>query len=422
MHDEEDEAQETVWDVIVVGAGPGGATAAWKAAEGGLRVLLLERAPSLPRYKPCGGGIPSSVSRHVSGLDPFEFSDLTITHLRHSWKGKDPILAPMTTRDGSPAVIWMVQRPRFDRYLVRRAEQAGARLLTGVKVGGVRVDAADDSVTVSGTTPNGAAIWRARHVVGADGARGVVGASVGLRLGKRFGIAREVEIPFEGGADNGRWHPRLAPNAAYLDYGTVPHGYAWIFPKQGCLSVGAGLLLPPRDAGDPSVNRGNGELLRRAMDNLLVSVGLPPLPPDGTPGAARIWAHPIPYWTGAEPLQTPGRRGHILLVGDAAGVVQPMFGEGIQYALRTGDLAARCILDGTAPAYTDRVRDQFASEFDAAARVGRAFHRAPFLSYHWGVKNPRGTHLVGRLVAGEASLADLEQRVYKRLRFRHPSR
>jgi flavin-dependent dehydrogenase len=123
-----------VFDVIVVGAGPGGATTAWKAAESGLSVLLLERAPSLPRYKPCGGGIPASLARDIAGLGEAAgaFSDLSVTHLRHSWKGKDPVLAPMLTSDGTPAEIWMVQRPRFDRWLVAQAEAAGAHLLTGV--------------------------------------------------------------------------------------------------------------------------------------------------------------------------------------------------------------------------------------------------------------------------------------------------
>ncbi len=392
-----------IFDVIIVGAGPGGATTAWKAAEGGAKVLLLERAPQLPRYKPCGGGIPASVAQHVEGLDPAEFADLSITHLRHSWKGKDPVLAPMATASGAPAEVWMVQRPRFDSHLVARAEAAGATVRTGVKVGGIERDNSGVTVRAGDTS------WRARYVVGADGAKGVVGTSAGLRLKRRYGIAREIEIPFQDGIEDGRWHPQLEPNAAYLDYGTVTNGYAWIFPKRNCLSVGAGMLLPKRPT--PEANRDIGNLLKRAIDSLLASVNL--TIPEGA-DAPRLWAHPIPFWTGAEPLATADNRA--LLVGDAAGVVQPMFGEGIQYALRTGDLAARCLLSNDVAAYTDHVRELFADEFDAAARVGRVFHKAPFLSYRLGVKNPRGTALVGRLMAGEASRAHLEQRLYERLK------
>jgi len=395
------------FDLVVVGAGPGGATCAWKAAEAGLRVLVLDRAAALPRSKPCGGGIPASLARHVSGIAEHvdAFSDLSITHLRHSWKGKDPVLAPMTTSGGEPATVWMVQRPAFDFWLVSRAKECGASVLPGVKV--TEVDRDATGVTVRAADGQS---WRARHVVGADGAKGVVGPRCGLRLGKRWGIAREIEIPFAGGSDSNRWHPALEAGAAYLDYGSVPNGYAWIFPKRGCLSVGAGLLLPQRPAagkGEDNV----GRVLRGAIDLLLDSVGL--RYPEGA-DAPRLWGHPIPYWTGAEPLATDDERA--LLVGDAAGVVQPMFGEGIQYAVRTGAIAADCLMRGRVREYTGRVREELAEEFDAAARIGRFFYRAPYLSYRLGVKNPAGTRLVGRLMAGEASLVQLEQRIYERLR------
>ena len=394
------------FDVIVVGAGPGGATTAWKCAEGGLRVLIVDRAAELPRYKPCGGGIPASLSRHVSGFDdPETFADLSVTHLRHSWRGKDTVLAEMTTRSGDPAQVWMVQRPRFDAWLVERAKAAGATVRTGVKVSDITVSG--DAVTVA--TADSGETFVAKHVVGADGAKGIVAARVGLRLGKRWGIAREAEIPFTNGANDNRVHPALHPNAAYLDYGSVPNGYAWIFPKQGFLSVGAGMLLPKKPT--PGEENNVGKVLRDAIDVMLKSVGL--TFPEGI-DAPKIWGHPIPFWTGAEPLATSD--GRVLLVGDAAGVVQPMFGEGIQYAVRTGDLAAKCLLSGTVDEYTQGVRDLFAGEFDAALRIGKLFYKTPYLSYKLGVKNPAGTQLVGRLMAGEASLHDLETRIYERLR------
>jgi geranylgeranyl reductase family protein len=398
-----------VFDVIIVGSGPGGATCAWKCAEEqGLRVLLLDRAAKFPRYKPCGGGIPSSLARDVPGIGEAiaEFSDLTITKLRHSWRGKDSALAALETADGKPAAVWMVQRPRFDTYLAERAVRAGATLRNGIKVSDISLT--DTGVTVTGTEGE---TFHGRVVVGADGAKGIVGARTGLRLQKRYGIAREIEIPFTT-SDGSLWHPALEPDAAYLDYGSVPNGYAWIFPKRNCLSVGAGMLLPSEPTADTEKNV--GRILKEAILTLLSSVGLS-YPDDAEANAPKLWAHPIPYWTGMEPLATSD--GRVLLVGDAAGVVQPLFGEGIQYAVRSGAFAAECIAQGmVAENYTAGIKEMFAAEFDAAARVGKIFHRAPLLSYRLGVKNPAGTRLVGRIMAGETSMAQMERRIYERLR------
>lgn len=386
-------------DVLVVGAGPGGATTAWKCASAGLKTVLLDRAPELPRYKPCGGGIPASLAEHVDGLDFPAFADLAITRLRHSWKGKSVVSAPMTRTDGSLSPVWMVQRPRFDQWLVQQALHNGAELHTGVKVS--RLERHGDTWTVADATGRR---WSARTVVGADGAKGVVGPKAGLRLQKQWGIAREIEIPFDTQPGSSPWHPALEPEACYLDYGTVRNGYAWIFPKSGMLSVGAGMLLPRRPAAN--AEDGVGRILLRAIESLLESVGMQ-LPTGGN--APRLWAHPIPFWTGAEPLQSADDG--VLLVGDAAGLVQPLFGEGIQYAVRSGAKAAEAIVSDRRSTYTDSIRELFADEFDAAARVGKLFHRTPWLCYRFGVRNPAGTRLVGRLMAGETHFVELEEKI-----------
>ena len=200
----------------------------------------------------------------MDGLVPSEFADLTVTQLRHSWKGKDSVLAEMTCSNGEPAEVWMVQRPQFDQWLVDRAKAAGATVEIGRKV--TQIEATEEGAEV--TTSDGEQ-YRAKFVVGADGAKGIVGSRVGLRLRRRYGIAREMEIPFRSATD---WHPALEPAACYLDYGTVRNGYAWIFPKAGYLSVGAGMLLPSKPTAD--VEKNVGRVLKRAMETLLESVGM----------------------------------------------------------------------------------------------------------------------------------------------------
>jgi flavin-dependent dehydrogenase len=108
--------------------------------------------------------------------------------------------------------------------------------------------------------------------------------------------------------------------------------------------------------------------------------------------------------------------GRVLLVGDAAGLVQPLFGEGIQYAVRSGAQAAIHIASDTVSSYADSIRTMFGGEFDAANRVAKLFHRTPYLSYKLGVKNPAGTKLVGRLMSGDLQLEGIEQRIMDKLR------
>ena len=108
--------------------------------------------------------------------------------------------------------------------------------------------------------------------------------------------------------------------------------------------------------------------------------------------------------------------GRVLLVGDAAGLVQPLFGEGIQYAVRSGAQAAIHIAADTVSSYADSIKSMFGGEFDAANRVAKLFHRTPYLSYKLGVKNPAGTKLVGRLMSGDLHLEGIEQRIMDRLR------
>jgi flavin-dependent dehydrogenase len=97
-------------------------------------------------------------------------------------------------------------------------------------------------------------------------------------------------------------------------------------------------------------------------------------------------------------------------------LVQPLFGEGIQYAVRSGAEAAKHIIADDVSGYAVTIKDMFGGEFDAANRVAKLFHKTPYLSYKLGVKNPAGTKLVGRLMSGDLHLEGIEQRIIDRLR------
>ncbi|MGM0456359.1 MAG: FAD-dependent oxidoreductase, partial [Cyanobacteriota bacterium] len=231
------------YDVIVCGGGPSGATAAIEAAEAGLRVALLEKQ-RYPRHKPCGGGMPMRVGTWLPGGIPEGVVETSVRYLYHTWKFQEGHLGavgpsePSEPSSASSLALWMVQRPEFDNALVMQAQQAGAVVKDGLVVRSLTRDADGVTVKASGLGDGRRITWSARspHVIGADGANGVVAKAVKLRSRRRLAFALETELPhhWESG------HPYLRPDVAHLEYGAVRRGYGWIFPKAESLNIGAG--------------------------------------------------------------------------------------------------------------------------------------------------------------------------------------
>lgn len=396
------------YDLIVCGAGPAGTMAAATAAEAGLKVALLEKQP-LPRHKTCGGGTPMVMQSFLRDLVPDAFVECDVRYMRHTWNFADPYLGEMNPPTiERPLSIWMMQRSVFDNALAERAARLGADVRDGLAVRSLEVEPNQVIVraqaTTSKTLSKGDSFTAtARHVIGADGANGVTVKATNLRQQRAIAIAMEVEHPHTWGTG----HADVRPDVAHLEYGIVPRGYAWIFPKADHLNVGAGLFRPNR--ADARGDRQVPQELRRAIFGYLDALQIP-----YNPDEMQFHAHPLPTWNGKEPLHTPD--GRVLLAGDAAGLINPLFGDGILHAVKSGIIAANCVAEGKALEYSDRIHAEFAANFDAALKLAQFFYQYSHLCYKYGVKNPKGTRVATQLLCGDELFTDFFGRAMRRFR------
>lgn len=293
-----------VWDVVVVGAGPAGASAAYAAAVAGRRVLLLEKA-ELPRYKTCGGGI---IGPSRDALPPgFELPLQDRVHaVTFSMNGRFA-----RTRKSRRMLFGLINRPEFDAGLVEQAQKAGAELRTGVAVARVEQHgpAVPDRRTVAVVLADGETVL-ARAVVGADGSAGRIGAHVGVKLDQvDLGLEAEIPVPASVAED---WKGRVL-----IDWGPMPGSYGWVFPKGDTLTVGV------------ISARGEGAATKRYLEDFIARLGLAGFEPALSSG----------HLTRCRSEDSPLSRGRVLVCGDAAGLLEPWTREGISFALRSGRLA-----------------------------------------------------------------------------------
>jgi len=367
---------EPRYDCLVIGAGPAGSAAAYHLARSGHRVALLERAPRLGG-KPCGGGVSPQVADWF-GFDFGPVLERRVRHCRFTLRGAEPVDF-QDDRD----ILWMVRRERFDTLLATQAQLQGAELLLSRPALGL------DFQRGGWTVATAQGPLEARYLVAADGAMGRCAGWLGLRSGRpRVGAALELECPVAP-----------APEAPlYLDFGAIPSGYLWNFPKQAGQSLGIGTLDGAR-ARD----------LRGGLARYAAGFGL-------DAAAGTLAAHPIHVWNGRRRLCTQ----QALLAGEAAAAVDPFTVEGIRPALRTGVWAAEAVhaaLCGRASGlegYARRVQE-LDGELRWARRLAAVFFRMPATAYRHAVMHPAGPRFMARLLRGDLAYPDAARRALAHL-------
>ena len=349
-------SEENIYDAVVVGGGPSGATAATDLAKAGRKVMLLDRAG---RIKPCGGAVPPKL------LEEFEIPHSILVGKASAAR----MIAPsgrsvdMPVGDG---FVGMVDRDVFDEWLRERAAAQGATRVTGTFD---HIDRDEEGVaTVCYREERGGNLKRVRTraVIGADGARSKV-AQQNLDGAERvpcvFAYHEVIESPpstpegFDGKRCDVFYQGKLSPDF-----------YAWIFPHGETASVGVG-----------SANKGFS--LRGAVQDMRESTGL------SASKTIREEGAPIPL----KPLKRWDNGRDLVVAGDAAGVVAPASGEGIYYAMTCGRLAANAVgafLESGNPKALKQARKQFMRAH------GRVFWILGIMQYFWYSSDKRRERFV----------------------------
>lgn len=358
------------YDVLIVGAGPGGSTTARECASRGLSVLMLDKA-EFPRDKPCGG----AVTIRCADLLPFDLSPVverTISRVHLSvYRSKG------FAREAPRDLVYLTQRSRLDTFLVDQAIEAGAEIREHMNVRSVEhrdhyVEVRAGNESFQGTT-----------LVAADGANGRTAEMAGINLGLAQGIALEGNVTPSGA------FPKQWENTLGLDMGGSPGGYGWIFPKGDHLNIGL--------AGWKYI----GPNLRPNLNGLVRHYGYDPSDVWGLRG------HHLPIRNYDSPLAD----GNVLVLGDAAGLLDPLTGEGIYSAVWSGKAASAHLAEYVAGATKDlrgyqyEVEQELVPELMMSRRFHDLFHLTP--RFYIGVERLTSIvwDLTVRVLLGEQTYA-----------------
>jgi len=363
-------------DVIISGAGPAGSIAAYELASHGISVLILEKS-QFPRYKVCGAGLTHKILREI----PFDISpvfETTVYNVIFSHGFSD-----VFTRTSEVPLIYCTMRDRLDAFLLAKAVEAGAKVLYGEKI--TEVVQQHDHARVM--TSSGS--FRSQLVIGADGASSAVARSAGLRENLMPGLAWEAEVQADPAI------VKAYSQTLFLDWGAFPGGYGWVFPKGDHFSIGVG--------GPAALSKWMMPYYDRLVDYLENGSGIRIL------HTASLKSWPIPVRL----KRSRFHNGKVIVAGDAAGLTDPLTGEGIYYAIRSGRLAAAACKNylgkenPSMESYTDAVNEELMNELMEANRVKFLFNTVPRTIHRAVGNNNRVWRAFGKVLRGERWYADV---------------
>jgi geranylgeranyl reductase family protein len=347
------------FDVLVGGAGPAGSTAAYRLARAGAAVLLADKA-RFPRDKPCGGGLTMRAVRQL----PFSVEPVVEDRTSRVRLGLD--FKARFERTTEQPLVLMTQRNRLDAFRAVEAAGAGADCRDGAAVNEITLDEKGVQATVDGHKV--AAKW----LFCADGVNGKATKAIGLDDGRTYGVALEGNVSYAVVSEE-EYRGRL-----FLELANVPGGYGWVFPKGDHVNVGVGGW------------EREGPRMRQHLARFCREYGIP------ESSLENIRGYRLPLLHARARLA----KGRAALLGDAAGLVDPLSGDGIYEAFLSAKLASEAVLAGDLAGYDRELRRALSSQLAAAWGAKVALDRFPRLTYAV-VRTPFLWKAVESLIGGD---------------------
>jgi len=375
------------YDVIVIGGGPAGSLTGYHLAKAGLRVAILD-AKRFPREKPCGGGLQARAARTI----PFDLTHLlrgTMRNMALSFALNEPLIRTYTE-----PLVYSVLRTEFDHYLLECSQRAGAAVFEGVRIHGF--EAGGDGRAFVRTE---AGDFEADCLVGADGANSVVSRLLNNREDYFWQAGVYCEVPEE--LLNGH---SISRECMRIDWGSLPSGYAWAFPKRGYVNIGAG--------GPVKMAR----FLKRYAAAFARSTHIVKA---GALERLTFVGHQLPTLT--RRTRVAGR--NVLLVGDAAGLVEPFTGDGLSLACHSARLAAETIREALGSGsrdvsvYDGRLKSEVDAELFWSRKVLALSTAFPSLVHRLFRHNDAVWLTFCRILRGEDSFQRLKKEILGPLEF-----
>jgi geranylgeranyl reductase family len=343
-----------MYDLIIIGAGPSGSSAGRIAGKNGLKTLIIEKE-MFPRYKPCGGALSEHAMSYLDFKIPEDIIEKDIFGGRVRFRGK----SIEYFKDYRLSVI--VTRSIFDNYLLEKAKETGIDIHHEEKVTDISQNDAHVSVTTNKDS------YKARYVVIASGSQGKLKTVVRREENKsEYGVCLVTEVE-----EKDEVIDQYIKDAIEMHFGVSGVGYGWVFPHKGYYSVGAGSVMA-KHLPNPKM----------AMHDYLKV--------NGFTGKYKLNGHVIPCGGHKRKLV----KGRIILSGDAAGFVDAFTGEGLAYAIRSGQLAAETITQNAGTEfklqelvnYENRCYSEFGEHLKYSLIFAKIMHYFPERSFNAFIK------------------------------------